>query len=80
MLQLRSSPWPETDALALEANAAQARCAFVCVYSSSDEYEADLIMSRRAAGAYRPRRPLRQVVTACALAALLLAALILLSS
>ena len=37
---------------ALEANAASAGLALGCVYSSSDEYEAELIQARRKAGAY----------------------------
>jgi hypothetical protein len=43
---------PEANVLALEANAACAGLALGCSYSSSDEYEAELIMARRAAGAY----------------------------
>ena len=39
-------------ALTLEADAACAGLALACAYSSSDEYEADVIRSRRAAGAY----------------------------
>lgn len=37
---------------ALEANAASAGLALGCAYSSSDEYEAELIQVRRKAGAY----------------------------
>ena len=39
-------------AIALEACATRAGFALGCAYSSSDEYEADVIRSRRAAGAY----------------------------
>jgi hypothetical protein len=39
-------------AVALEACATRAGFALGCAYSSSDEYEADIIRSRRAAGAY----------------------------
>jgi hypothetical protein len=39
-------------ALTLEADAACAGLALACAYSSSDEYEADVIRSRRAAGAF----------------------------
>ena len=51
----------------LEDNAARARAALGCSYSSSAEYEAELIAERRAAGAYgRPRTP--WVLRACAAA------------
>jgi hypothetical protein len=39
-------------AFALEANAACAGRALGCAYSSSDEYEAEIIQVRRKAGAY----------------------------
>jgi hypothetical protein len=42
----------KTNVLALEACATRAGFALGCAYSSSDEYEADVIRSRRAAGAY----------------------------
>lgn len=42
----------KANALTLEADAACAGLALACAYSSSDEYEADVIRSRRAAGAY----------------------------
>ena len=43
-----------SDAIALEASAG---LALACAYSSSDEYEAELIQTRRKAGAYgSPRR------------------------
>ena len=41
-----------TNVLALEACATRAGFALGCAYSSSDEYEAEVIRSRRAAGAY----------------------------
>jgi hypothetical protein len=41
-----------TDHHALEANAACAGLALACAYSSSDEYEAEVIAVRRRAGAY----------------------------
>ena len=56
-----------TDAHGLEANAACAGLALACAYSSSDEYEAEVIRVRRKAGAYGS--PLyRQAFVACALA------------
>ena len=40
----------------LEYNAARAGTALGCSYSSSTEYEAELIAARRAAGVYAPKR------------------------
>jgi hypothetical protein len=53
------------NAVALEACAG---LALACAYSSSDEYEAELIQVRREAGAYGSRHR-RQVYVAFALAA-----------
>jgi hypothetical protein len=38
--------------LSLEADAASTRGGFACMFSTSDEYEAALIMERRAQGRY----------------------------
>ncbi|HZL40203.1 MAG TPA: hypothetical protein VFC45_07970 [Pseudolabrys sp.] len=46
--------------LALEAYAERAGAALACAYSSSAEYDAALIVERRAAGVYGPRRHRRQ--------------------
>jgi hypothetical protein len=46
--------------------------ALACAYSSSDEYEAELIQMRRKAGAYGARHH-RQVYVAFALAAIAIA-------
>jgi hypothetical protein len=62
------------DALALEANAQRAGLAFICPYSSSDEYEAELIDARRRAGVYGPRRQQRHAVVAIVIAATALVA------
>ena len=51
-LQTRNSSVVMTPALALEANVACAGLALGCAYSSSDEYEAEIVRVRRAAGAY----------------------------
>jgi len=68
----------ETSALALEANAVCAGLALGCAYASSDEYEAEVINARRAAGAYGPRRRQRQalIVFAIAAAAVIVAAMV----
>ena len=59
-------------AAALDAHAEHARQALACAYSSSDEYEAALIATRRQAGAYG--RDPRQALGAFAIAAMLVAA------
>jgi hypothetical protein len=59
-----------SDALALEACAG---LALACAYSSSDEYEAELIQVRRKAGAYGSRHRW-QAYAAFALAAAAIAA------
>jgi hypothetical protein len=43
------------DVLALEANAERAGYALGCVYTSTDEFEAAVIRSKRAAGLYGRR-------------------------
>jgi len=57
---------PKADAL--EANAARAGLALGCRYSSSDEYEAEIIRARREAGVYGPRRQQRQACLVFAVA------------
>ena len=59
---------PKAEAVALEINAARAGLALGCRYSSSDEYEAEVVQARRAAGAYRTSRPRRQALVAIAAA------------
>jgi hypothetical protein len=44
----------EADIAALRVAADRAGTALACLFSCSDEYEADLIRERRAAGAYGP--------------------------
>ena len=51
-----------SDFLALAAQ--RAGVALGCAFSSSEEFEADIIRVRRAAGVYGPRRHHRQVVFA----------------
>ena len=53
---------------ALEVNAASAGLALGCAYSSSDEFEAELIQVRRKAGAYGSPHH-RQALVALAVAA-----------
>jgi hypothetical protein len=63
--------------LALETSAERAGEALACLFSSSAEFEADLIRERRAAGVYGPRRHRRHVLAATATAALLALVLLL---
>lgn len=61
--------------LALEDNAAQAGFALACSYSTSQEYEAELIAARRAAGRYGPKRgrwPIRIAGIAAGVAAVVI--------
>jgi hypothetical protein len=53
----------------LETQAASARLALGCAYSSSEEYEAAVITARRAAGAYCSWHPQREVAMAAAVTA-----------
>ena len=72
MLRSRTLARLEADLLALRASAERAGMALACVFSSSDEYEADIIRERRASGAFRPQRSwcrrLRLAGLACAFA------------
>jgi hypothetical protein len=64
-------------ALPIEAQAAPAGLALGCSYSSSAEYEAELIRIRRAAGAYgRPRHGRLVLLAAAVLSAVVLLAAI----
>jgi hypothetical protein len=63
------------DTCALEVRADHARCALACTYSSSDEFEADVINARRQAGAYATGR--QSAVVAVAVALVLIATLVL---
>jgi hypothetical protein len=68
MSRIGDNGHPNLAALALEARAAGATLA--CAYSSSAEYDAALIVERRAAGVYGPKRHRKQMlVTAAGIAA-----------
>ena len=69
-----SATRPPSDLGLLEANAKRAGLALGCTFSSSAEFEAELIRERRAAGAYDKRRSERHVAWAGLAAAVLLAA------
>jgi hypothetical protein len=57
---------PEVDLLVLEAYAERAGAALACAYSSSAEFDAALIVERRAAGVYGPRRHRKQMLVTVA--------------
>lgn len=52
-----------SDVVALEAYAESAGRALACLFSSSDEFEADLIRERRAAGVYCVKRSRVHIAT-----------------
>ncbi|MGE3148646.1 MAG: hypothetical protein AB7K04_06205 [Pseudorhodoplanes sp.] len=64
---------PATDLSLLEQSVEHARLALGCPFSSSAEFEADLIAKRRAAGFYGPKMHQRALF-GCAAAGLLLVA------
>lgn len=55
MLPAYRRPDDHLSDLALQQQAAGAGCALACAFSSSDEFYADIIDARRAAGAYGGR-------------------------
>jgi hypothetical protein len=63
------------DPKALEAEAASAGLALACSYSSSDEYEAELIQIRRQAGLYSSRRSTMAIIAAAFVSAAIVLAL-----
>ena len=64
----------EADIVALRASAERAGTALACLFSSSDEFEAEVVRVRREQGAYRrPNRVRRPLWIAALVAALALA-------
>jgi hypothetical protein len=70
MMRLRT-PTVEADIAALKFAADRAGTALACAFSSSDEFEADIIRERRAQGAYAPPARSRGLVRIGILTALL---------
>jgi hypothetical protein len=70
MWRLQTPAQPQADVLTLEDHVTRAGFALACSYSSSDEYEAELIAARRAAGVYGPKRHQRHVRFAAVVAGL----------
>jgi hypothetical protein len=56
MWQIRTPARPRTDVFTLQMDAERAGLAWACPFSSSAEFEAAVISSRRRAGAYGPSR------------------------
>lgn len=67
----------EADLVALRASAERAGTALACLFSSSDEFEAEVVRVRREQGAYRRRSRVRHPVLAAALIGLLVLAFVL---
>ena len=64
-----------SEALALEANVVRAGMALACPYSTSDEYEAEILKERREAGAYDAGPPAQRVIVIMAVIAAIAVAL-----
>ena len=62
MLSLSLRRHADTTAMSLESRAEQAGTALACCYSSSAEFDAELIAERRAAGVYGPKRHRRHML------------------
>jgi hypothetical protein len=74
MSRMRNVAELESDLVALRAAAERAGTALACLFSSSDEFEAEVIRVRRAQGAFRANdrsRTLVRSVTGLAVVALL---------
>jgi hypothetical protein len=69
MWQIRTPARTRTDVLTLETDAERAGFAWACPFSSSAEFEAAVIRSRRRAGAYGPSRGRRYAFYTAAIAA-----------
>ena len=77
MSQSRSLDQVEADLIALRAAAERACTALACLFSSSDEFEAEVIKARREAGAFRRHRKSSPALAIAATALLVLAFLML---
>ena len=61
----------EADIVALRASAERAGTALACLFSTSDEFEAEVVRVRREQGAYRAQNGGRYSLRAAALVALM---------
>lgn len=57
MMRSRSIAQVESDIVALRAAAERAGTALACLFSTADEFEADVVRERREQGAYGPVAP-----------------------
>jgi hypothetical protein len=57
MIRARTIAEVESDIIALRAAAERAGTALACLFSTAEEYEADIVRARREQGAYAPPRP-----------------------
>jgi len=69
MWQIRTPAQPRPEVLTLQMDAERAGFAWACPFSSSAEFEAAVISSRRRAGAFRSARLRRYAVYTAVLAA-----------
>ena len=72
MWGLRTLSRLRADHLVLEAHVHRAGLALACPYSTSDEYESEVIAAQRAAGVYGPKRHARILMIGTGIAAALL--------
>lgn len=66
----------KADGHALDVHVARAGWALACPYSTAEEFEADVIRARRAAGVYGPKRHRRRLAAATVVVTALLALVI----
>jgi hypothetical protein len=70
MSHVRSITDLEADIVALRAAAERAGTALACLFSSADEFEAEVVRVRREQGAFRPRKGPRYLMRGVAVIAL----------
>jgi len=78
MSAYRSVAEVEAELIALRAAAERAGRALACLFSTSDEFEAAVIKTRRAQGAFAPQRRRRNISVTVFLTLLLAAAFLML--
>jgi hypothetical protein len=78
MIRSRTIADVESDIIALRAAAERAGTALACLFSTADEFEADIVRVRREQGAYGPPRHAHHPLLWLTLTVLLAAAFVLL--
>lgn len=76
MIRARTITDVESDIVALRAAAERAGTALACLFSTADEFEADVVRVRRAEGAYGPPARASHLLCWLGLTALLAAAFV----